>query len=81
MNDNGNDNGINNISEDSFTEVKENLTGSGRHIRVQGKLNNRVPNRTEKVATAVIGLLAGVGVYTVIDWIVKGAEFIVKLIG
>ena len=75
------DNGINNISEDSFSEVKENLKGSERHIRVQGKLNNRVPNRTEKVATAVIGLLAGVGTYTVIDWIVKGAEFIVKLIG
>ena len=51
------DNGINNISEDSFTEVKENLKGSERHIRVQGKLNNRVPNRTEKVASAVIGFL------------------------
>ena len=75
------DNGINNISEDSFSEVKENLKDSERHIRVQGKLNNRVPNRTEKVASAVIGLLAGVGIYTVIDWIVKGAEFIVKLIG
>ena len=54
-------------------------------IRVKGNLRkNKTPlmrySKAEKTATAVFGLLTGVGIYTVIDWIIKGVRFLTSLL-
>ena len=54
-------------------------------IRVKGNLRkNNTPrmrySKAEKTATAVFGLLTGIGIYTVIDWIIKGVGFLTSLL-
>lgn len=39
----------------------------------------RKGSKAQNVATAVVGLLTGVGIYTVVDWIVSGVKFLVSL--
>lgn len=53
-------------------------------IRVKGNIRkNNTPrmrySKAEKTATAVVGLLTGVGIYTVVDWIVNGVKFLASL--
>ena len=53
-------------------------------IRVKGNLKeNNTPrmrySKAEKTATAVFGLLTGIGIYTVGDWIVNGVKFLASL--
>lgn len=54
-------------------------------IRVKGNLRkNNTPqirhSKAQNVATAVVGLLTGVGIYTVVDWIIKGVGFLASLL-
>lgn len=56
----------------------------GNCIRVKGNLRkNNTPrmrySKAEKTATAVVGLLTGVGIYTVVDWIVNGVKLLASL--
>lgn len=56
----------------------------GNCIRVKGNLReNNTPrmrhSKAQSVATAVVGLLTGVGIYTVVDWIVNGVKFLASL--
>ena len=39
----------------------------------------RKGSKAQNVATAVVGLLTGVGIYTVVDWIVSGVKFLASL--
>ena len=53
-------------------------------IRVKGNMRkeNAPPmsySKAGKTATAVVGLLTGVGIYTVVDWIVNGVKFLASL--
>lgn len=53
-------------------------------IRVKGNIRkNNIPrmrySKTENILTAVFGLLTGVGIYTVVDWIVNGVKFLASL--
>ena len=66
-------------NEQSFEERFD-----GNCIRVKGNLRkNNTPqirhSKAEKTATAVFGLLTGVGIYTVVDWIVNGVKFLASL--
>ena len=66
--------------EQDFKEIfNDNCT------RVKGNLRkNNTPrmrySKAEKTATAVFGLLTGIGIYTVIDWIIKGVGFLTSLL-
>ena len=39
----------------------------------------RKGSKVQNVTTAVVGLLTGVGIYTVVDWIVSGVKFLASL--
>lgn len=67
-------------NEQSFEERFD-----GNCIRVKGNIRkNNIPrmrySNAEKTATAVFGLLTGVGIYTVIDWVIKGVRFLTSLL-
>ena len=66
-------------NEQSFEERFD-----GNCIRVKGNLKeNNTPrmrySKAENILTAVFGLLTGIGIYTVVDWIVNGVKFLASL--
>ena len=71
------------VKENDEQDFKERFNDN--YIRVKGNLRkNNTPrmrySKAQNVATAVVGLLTGVGIYTVIDWIIKGVGFLTSLL-